>query len=275
MHKRFALLLLPLFLLATACKNLYVQKSVFVPILKEKGDLRVDANLGKQNFGINTAYAFHDHFSIMVNGFGTIENNEGKQRKYNRQLEFGIGTQKVFKDSFHFESFIGGSQGWFQTDFDRATGSLKVLNVAPIYGFLYYLAFPFFSIPEFERVNASGNYQTVFFQNSLTAQSRHTSSTFTARLLMVRYKRYIEEGVFNGQSYGYRIGIPQKVFFQPVITNKFGADHYFKLTTQFGYNIELNKKETLDAFEWNKFFFSIGLEFGIQTHRKKRTKRFR
>lgn len=258
-----------LFLALSSCKNLYVQKNLFVPILKEKGELKIEGSLGREAVSVNTAYAFADHFSCMLNGFGALDNSAQYKRNYNYQFETALGFQTVFKDSLHFESYLGVSKGWLDSDFDRATGELKYFDLS-VPGHIYasYFWFLFF-IRDTERVNAKATYQSVFFQNSISIFSKSTSTTFTARAQYIQFNGYEEEGEYNGEKIWYGINIPPKLFFQPALTNKIKLYDKVNLVTQFGYNIALfDGPNHRDVFQWNNMFCSLGIEVGLNTKRK-------
>lgn len=261
-----------LVLALSSCKNLYVQKSVFVPLLKEKGELKADVNLGREAISANAAYAFSPKFSGMLGGFSTIDNSGQYKRNYNYQAEAAIGYYKVFRDSIHFESYLGASKGIFDNEYERVTNDLSKVDLddavfktyfGPL--FLFLLA-----IPRTEMVNATGSYQSAFFQNSISYLGPKSSSTFTARLQYIQFNNYREEGTFNGNRVWYYINIPPKIFLQPVITNKIKLAGNLNTVIQFGYNISLFEGAGhYDAFQWNNVFYSVGIEMAFQTQKKK------
>ncbi len=266
-------MMLALVLAVSSCKNLYVQKNVFVPLLKEKGELKVEGTLSREAVSLNTAYAFSDKFSAMLNGFSTIDNSGQYQRKYNYQLEGAIGYYKVFRDSIHFESQLGVSKGWFDSNYERSSADFGKLDMDM--GIYTYYILPYYLLlllnPQTEMVNATGSYQSAFFQNSISILTPKSSTTFTARAQYIQFNNYREEGTFNGQKLWYYINIPPKIFVQPVVTNKIKLYNTINAVAQFGYNIALfegpNHK---DAFHWNNVFYSIGIEVGFDTKRWKR-----
>lgn len=254
----------------SSCKNLYIQKNVFVPLLKEKGELKVEGNLGREAVSLNTAYAFNNHFSVMLNGFSTLDNSAQYKRKYNYQAEGALGYYKSFRDSIHFESYVGYSRGVFDSDFDRSTGELKSMDDV-LFGYYFgVLAFLYLLDEKYVRVNATGTYQTAFFQNSISVISPKSSTSFTARAQYIQFNNYMEEGTANGQKIKYYINMPPRIFFQPVITNKLNIVRNIRAVGQFGYNIPLFEgSNTREVFEWNKMFFSVGIELGLSPKKKK------
>lgn len=257
-------------LAVSSCKNLYVQKNVFVPLLKEKGELKVDASLGREAVSFNTAYAFSPKFSVMLNGFSTIDNSAQYKRKYNYQAEGALGYFKSFRDSIHFESYLGYSRGVFDSDFDRSTGELKKMDDV-LFGYYFgLLSFLYLLDEKYVRVNATGTYQSGFFQNSISVLSPKSSTTFTARVQYVQFNNYKEQGTVNGQKIWYYINIPPRLLFQPVITNKMTIVKNINVVGQFGYNIPLFEGGiTREMFEWNKMFFSVGFEVRLDTKKWK------
>lgn len=254
----------------SSCKNLYVQKNVFVPLLKEKGELKAEGALGREAVSVNTAYAFSDHFSVMLNGFSALDNSGQYKRNYNYQLESAIGFQTLIKDTLHFESYVGLSQGWYDTNFERSTGELKSFDAYIPYDIIGSILLNFFLNRDYNLINAKGIYRTFFFQNSFSFMSKRSSTSFTARAQYIQFTNYREEGEYNGQKVWYGVTIDPKVFLQPVMTNKITIYKKVKMVGQFGYNIPLfegpNHK---NVFEWNNLFYSIGIEVGFDTKRWK------
>jgi hypothetical protein len=264
------LVMVCLTLAVSSCKNLYVQKNIFVPILKEKGELKAEASIGREAVTLNTAYALNDHFSVMLNGFSAIDNSAQYKRNYNYQLEGAFGFQSVFKDSLHFESYVGLSQGWYDTNFERATGDLKDFQVYIPYDVFGNILLNFFFNREAPLVNTTGNYQTLFFQNSISYLSKKSSTSFTLRAQYIQFRNYREEGEFDGQKIWYGITIPPKIFFQPAMTNKIKIYDKVNMVGQVGYNFPMFEQPNFkNVFEWNNMFYYIGIEVAFDTKRWK------
>jgi hypothetical protein len=260
-----------LVLVLSSCRNLYVQKNVFVPLLKEKGELKVEGNLSREVVSLNSAYAFSNQFSVMLNGSSALDNSAQYKRKYSYQGEVALGYFKTFRDSIHFESHVGFTQGIFDTDFDRLTGELKSIDESLLYVLFGMNTYLLFLDGKSVPVNATGSYRSAFLQNSISILSSKTSTTLTARAQYVQFNNYREEGNFNGQQAWYYINIAPRLFLQPVITNKVELFRNVNMVGQFGFNIPLfegnNYKE---AFEWNKFFCSVGVEVKLNTQKWRR-----
>lgn len=254
-----------------SCKNLYVQKSVFVPMLENKGDGKIEANLGREGWGVNSAYAPGEHFSVMLNGSSTFENSEQYDRKYNYQAEAGIGYFVNFLDSFHYETYAGISRGVLNSNYSRATEEMTK-----------YLIQGFFSIPASMfnilsnlnsltySVNGRGSFNTAFMQHTIAITDQLNAVSLTARCQYIDFNNYEEGVIVRNNIVWYNVYAPPKLFIQPVITDKIAISDHLAFTLQFGLNIELHESE--NVFEWNKIFFYSGLEYTFHNTPKKLSK---
>lgn len=264
--KQHSIVLIMLICTLVSCKNLYVQKSVFVPFLKEKGEVKVEASFGREGVTVNSAYAVTDHIGVMLNGFSAFENSERYDRKYNYNLEAGIGYHMNFLDSFHYETYIGFGQGILNSDYDRLRSDY---NQSFIFFIIPYNFLAFFTtlMNNSYRVNGSGNYNTAFFQHTLGVSSEGNTFSLTGRAQYVRFDRYFESTTAGNQTYWYEVKSPAKLFIQPVLTDKIRIVDRLNLVLQIGANIDTDNKN--EVFEWNKFFYYAGFEYTFNLLKKK------
>jgi len=265
MRNKILFIFLPLLFLYS-CSNLFVQKSVFVPLLKNKGETKVDASFGREGIGVNTAYAFTNCFSVMANGFSAFDNSTEYKNRYNYQAEFGLGYYKTFQDSFIYESFFGASRGWLNSTYDRSSFDFSryyELGIfSPVNGGLLLLNIP---TGHSYSVNGYGNYYTTFMQHSFGMDRTLTnwnSFIWTLRLQYVKFDKYSETILLNNQQLLYNVFAPDKVFIQFMLADKIGITNDLVLSLQLGINFDAT--ETSEAFEWNKVFCYAGFEYTFQ-----------
>jgi hypothetical protein len=257
-------LLLPalLFLLGS-CKNLYVQKNVFVPAFREKGELKLEGTLAREGASYNIGYAPGEHIGLMLNGLTVYDNGGGYQTKYNQQFEGAVGYYTTFMDSLSFECYAGGTRGWLNSSYDRPVNEIGRFAAFGVIGAAFFTGFfPFLFFSETMNVNGTGSYYSTFLQNSIVIHSEGNTFSFTGRVQEIHFDSYKEEGYdLNGKPFWYNVNVPSKLFLQPVVTDKIMLTPGLDLSLQLGLNLDPYNK--IDAFQWNTLFFNIGLQASL------------
>lgn len=238
--------------------------------MKEKQQAKLEASCGREGFGFNSAYAFSDRFSVMLNGFSVFNNSTEYARKYNIQAEAALGYYKTFQDSFHYETFIGFSRGWLNSGYERPVSEFSrnldrgIFNVSNSG-----ISFPFTGRGSSNYpVNGYGTYYTAFMQHSFgfgRTRNNWNSFSWTFRAQYVKFDQYREDILTGNNSNWYKVNVPEKILIQPVLTDKIGLSNRFMLSINFGLNFDVSKSE-IKLFSWNDMFCYAGLEFSF--HRK-------
>ena len=253
-----------------SCSNLFIQKSVFVPLITHKGETKAEASCGKEGVNLNSAYAFSDNFCLMANGFSAFNNSSQYQNRTNFQAELGIGYYKTLQDSFTYETFIGASRGWVNSTYERFSdefGRYNNMNIfSPVNASVSSLAIP---SGHNYTVNGYGNYFTTFMQHSFgmgRTSTNWNSFAWTIRTQYIKFDQYQETiKSFSGNNI-YNVYSPDKLFIQFLITDKIGITNDLLFTLQIGINFDVT--ETVEVFQWNKLFCSLGAEYNFHFKEK-------
>ena len=77
--------------LLSSCASLYIPNVPNTPMLSAKDEVHASGNLGlKGNFSFNTAYAFSDHWGVLLNA--SLTNQQGSKKEFKQDLlESGMG----------------------------------------------------------------------------------------------------------------------------------------------------------------------------------------
>jgi hypothetical protein len=254
-------------LMLCSCRNLFVQKSVFVPLLKEQGEMKAEVSCGPEGAGINSAYAVNDRFSVMLNTFGTFRNSDVYDRKYNIQFETAIGYYKVFPDSLCYEVYAGLGRGWLSTDHQRPVEefgrNLDIGIFSPRNGTFASVPFLVDHSAYTYRVNAKGSYLTAFLQHDfgmVKSSSKGNSIVWTLRAQYVLFDHYREKVLTGDRTFDYDVYPREKLFIQPVLTDKINISRQWMITLQAGMNFDVTDN-TADVFEWNRVFCYAGVQY--------------
>lgn len=135
-----------LFIVLTAsilasCKILYVPNTFNSPLLRNKGDMQLNALIGIPGIEAQTALAVTDRIGLMANGQLLKQTNKDSQIVKRTLIEGGIGYTERFSDKGIFEIFAGGGVGSVPAKFrDQTwdgvqTATLKRYFVQPALGF--------------------------------------------------------------------------------------------------------------------------------------------
>ncbi|MFI5221455.1 MAG: hypothetical protein ACHQK8_03945 [Bacteroidia bacterium] len=270
-----------LFIIAclSSCSNQFVQKSVFIPMMHEKKELKTEITSGREGGGINSAYAFAKEFAIMLNGFSGYSNSSIYDHKYNYQAEAGLGYFKILRDSSYYETFIGGSRGWINSTYNRGAGEIASNMNLGFFGALNTnIPFPVLkgNLNGYS-INGVGSYYTAFMQHTMgfgRTAANWNSFSWTIRLQYVAFDQYRENVIGMGQPVWYDVKVPGKLFFQPIITNKVGILSNLVLTVQAGLNFGISNTK-IDLFNWDQVIFNASLEFTFYGDRKKTRKHYK
>jgi hypothetical protein len=255
-----------------SCSSQFVKKSVFVPLMKDKGETKIEGSYGYEGVNLNAAHAFSKHFGVMANGFSAFDNSTTYKSKYNYQLEGGLGFFTSFQDSFIYETFIGASRGWLHSTYTRNSGEMSnyyeqgIFNPTPP-------SLVFLHIPSGHDYTAIGygDYFTAFMQHSFGMSPTFTnwnSFIWTIRAEYVKFDKYNETVIINNQPLKYRVDVPYKTFLQVMLTDKVGLIPNLMFTIQAGLNFDV--AVTTDVFVWDKIFCYTGLQYTFQASKLKK-----
>lgn len=255
----------------SSCSNLYIQQSVYVPLLKEKGDLKAEGSFGREGMNLHAAYAMGKHTSIMAGYFNAFSKSNAYRNTYNHSADIALGAHFKLGESVLYETHLGIGKGWINSSYERLTSSYYNDAFIAMIFFPYLPFFPFFGFWETENVRGKGTFNTVYWQHSLgIIATDHNEVAFTVRAQHVKVNEYQELLTsYNNPNYYYYIRVPERLFIQPVLSDKLRLFDELYLTMQLGLNLETDAPEE-EVFEWNKIWWYCGLQFQINTQKKRR-----
>ncbi|MCE3279324.1 MAG: hypothetical protein K0S44_1515 [Bacteroidetes bacterium] len=232
------LLIISSFLLLSSCSNsLYVSNTVNVPLLKEKGEVKV--NVDQSNAQV--AVAISDHWGVMVNGFyKAIEKKADNFVVQGTLGEAGFGYYKAFRKGFVFETYGGLGLGTIDRKQTYTTADNNV----------YWASF-----------DAQGT--KAFVQPSFGYGGRYFDLAFTPRFSFVKYTHfrafgYTEEQLAADYLDNDRITKGIFTFAEPAITVR-GGYKFIKIQAQYGLTMNLSPR----PIKHNPSFASIGLVIDV------------
>lgn len=100
----------------TSCNVAYVPNSINSPMLRNKGDVQVNAIVGSSGIEGQGAIAFTDQFGLIANAQYLITKEADYTERYSLG-EIGLGYTERFSDRGIFEIFTGGGIGMVPADF--------------------------------------------------------------------------------------------------------------------------------------------------------------
>lgn len=237
--KTIYLILIPLVVLLflnSCTTTMYTTNAVNVPLLKEKGEVKINAT---QN-DLQAAVAVSDDIGIIANGF--YKNYEGANNyKHNGGLvEVGVGYLLNSEANLVMETYVGGGLGIVEKRQQFVNNDNST-----------YMA------------NFSVNANKMFLQTNLGYRSKYFDVALTPKFSFVKYSNFNSTNYSDNQlSEDYlenkRIENPLFVFAEPAITIR-GGYKFVKLQAQYGVTLNLGGQ----SIRRTPDFGSIGLVFDI------------
>ncbi|MCW3101682.1 MAG: hypothetical protein JWO09_122 [Bacteroidetes bacterium] len=223
-------------LLSSCSTTMYVSNTVNVPLLNEKGEVKINVD---QN-DAQIAVAVGNHWGVMANGFyKSYESNENYTHQGNL-AEAGFGYYKPFRNNLVFETYTGVGIGTIDK---KQTFTASDNSV-------YWASF-----------SAQGT--KAFLQPSLGYCSRFFDLAFTPRLSFVKYTHFKSYGYTDAQlAEDYldnnRLTNGIYMFAEPALTIRAGYK-FVKVQAQYGLTMDLGPAN----IKHSPNFASIGLVIDI------------
>ena len=102
------------------CATVYVPNVVNTPLLSNKGELQVSANLGTSGFDPQFAYAITDNIGLMLNGsFANRTSDSTSDFHKHSFVETGVGYYTSVGENGRFETFGGLGFGKLSAELDN------------------------------------------------------------------------------------------------------------------------------------------------------------
>lgn len=236
--KTHLVLLSAVILLATSCSTtMYVSNTVNAPLLKEKQEIKVNADANNLQF----AAALTDHFAIMANGFYKSYKGDNNYLHRGGLGELGLGYFKTFSnDNFVFEAYGGAGMGNVR----------KTQNFNDSLGNAYTGRF-------------DANAGRFFVQPGVGYVNKFFDLALTQRVSFVKYNHFSSSNYPDAElkkDYLYNNEITKNtyIFAEPAVTVR-GGYKFIKLQFQYGLTVNVGGQNIRHADN----FSSIGLVIDI------------
>ncbi|MCW3071027.1 MAG: hypothetical protein JWO44_917 [Bacteroidetes bacterium] len=223
-------------LLSSCSTTMYVSNTVNVPLLKEKGEVKINVD---QN-DAQIAVAVGKHWGVMANGFYKSHESNDNYVHEGNLAEAGFGYYKPFRNNLVFETYTGLGIGTIDKKQTFTAGDNSV----------YWASF-----------SAQGT--KAFLQPSIGYCGRFLDLAFTPRLSFVKYTHFSSYGYSEAQlAEDYlennRLTTGIYTFAEPALTLRAGYK-FVKVQAQYGLTMNLSPRNIKHSAN----FASIGLVIDI------------
>ncbi|MES2515074.1 MAG: hypothetical protein V4580_13065 [Bacteroidota bacterium] len=222
-------------LLSSCATTMYTTNAVNVPLLKEKGEVKINVT---QN-DLQAAVAVTDKIGIIANGFYKNYDGDNNYRHSGGMGEAGIGYL-LNRENLMIETYIGGGVGKVhkQQQFSNPDNTTYMAN--------------------FDANAAKG-----FIQSNFGLRSKYFDVALTPKFSFVKYSNFTYSNYTEGQlkdDYlnNNRVTDPLYVFAEPAITVR-GGYKFIKLQAQYGLTVNLGGQ----SIRHTPDFASLGLVIDI------------
>lgn len=224
--------------LLTSCStNMYVSNTVNVPLLKEKGEVKINIDQNDAQLAVGVG----KHWGVMANGFYKSYESENDYVHQGNLAEAGFGYFKPFRNNLVFETYTGVGIG---------TIDKKQTYTSASDNSVYWASF-----------SAQGT--KAFLQPSIGYCSRFFDIAFTPRFSFVKYTHFSSYGYTEDQlAEDYldhnRLTTGMYTFAEPALTLRAGYK-FVKVQAQYGLTMNLSPRD----IRYSTSFSSIGLVVDI------------
>ncbi|MEI9919473.1 MAG: hypothetical protein WDO14_11795 [Bacteroidota bacterium] len=219
------------------CSPAYVPNSRNVPLFEKGAELAVNASYGFSGTEVQVAYSITDHIAAMANvsaKWKTLDQPVDDSIKRRHFFgEAGLGYY-LAKEDYRFELFGGYGKG------KSLSNAGRVLD-------------------EQERL-ASGRYDRIFIQPSISTNFEKFNLIFTSRVSFVNFTSFTP---YPDQSYSFLFK-PVKgyhTFFEPSITGRFPMGNILRGYFQGGVNVAL--RDYYYYYNYSGLHFAVGLQLRL------------
>ncbi len=226
----------PVILFSSCATTLYTTNAVNVPLLKEKGEVKL--NVTQKD--LQAAVAVSDKIGIMVNGFYDNYNGSNNYQHGGGMGEVGVGHLLNSESHLVMETYVGAGLGKVYKQ-QQYTNSANDNYMASF------------------NVNAT----KAFIQSNLGYRSKYFDVALTPKFSFVKYSNfsqsnYSDEQLKENYLDNNRLTDPLFVFAEPAITVR-GGYKFIKLQAQYGVTLNVGGQ----MIKHSPDFGSIGLVIDI------------
>ncbi len=214
-----------LVLVLNACSPEYIPNMVNSPMLSNQGEVQATVAAGTSNLDVQTAVALTDNWAIMINGSYADEHSDTTDDFHKHlMVEIGAGYYKKLGRIGRYELFGGYGLGKVEGLYDEAI---------------------------FDAPYTQASFKKVFLQPGIGISTGYYDGSFATRFSAIQMD-------LDEPSAG--LTDDYNLFFEPVITNKFGSRH-IKVIMQVGFSIPVSENEL--HYDYQPFLFSVGLHLNL------------
>lgn len=251
---RLFLMALPVLVLASCSRDIYVPNQVNAPVLKEKNEVK--ASLSLTNWQV--AYAVTDNIAVMANG----------QYVYRNWLNNDSDTDDdaLFVDKNTRGGVIEGAIGFFKP---VDTKKRAVFDVYAGYGHGAFKTLDRDYSPDSSVANdfrLRTQFHKFFIQPSFGLSHKVVEAVFTSRFSVIKfYNQTVGPKAFESDPQRrenfLHLGDKAVPFFEPAFTVRAGY-RYIKWYGQLMFSVPL-KDETYNAYDVNDYFQPVSVTMGV------------
>lgn len=222
--------------LSSCTTNTYVTNTVNVPLLKEKGEVKINVDQNDAQLAIGVG----KHWGVMANGFYKKFESNNNYVHQGAMGEVGFGYYKPYKNNLVFEAYTGLGMGTVE----------KKQSYTNPENSLYWASW-----------NAQG--AKAFIQPSIGYCSKYFDLAFTPKMSFVKYTHfnsfaYTDAQLSEDYLDNHRLTDGVYMFGEPAFTVRVGYK-FVKVQGQYGLTMNLSPNK----IKYNPSFGSVGLVIDI------------
>lgn len=228
-------------LILNSCTSLYMPNVPNTPMLSAKDEVHASGNLTlKGNFSFNSAYAFSDHWGVLLNASVTNQERPSKEFKQNL-LESGVGYFTKFgaEKNRILEIYAGLGMGNSERTYLTKTNSVPIID-------------------ETQEIN----FGKKFLQVNYSTRKKKTLNLFGARFPLnygtalrmshIRFTKFLLNGIEQPTE--------DNIFLEPIFFTRMAVSKNVQIQYSSGSNFGLKNRKYLQA---GNGVFSIGLVWNM------------
>ena len=194
-------------------------------MLSNQGEVQATIAGGTSNLDVQTAIALSDNWALMLNGSYADEHSDSTEDFHKHlMVEIGGGYFEKMGRIGRYEIFGGYGLGKVEGRYDEAV---------------------------FDAPYTEASFTKIFLQPGIGISTDYYSGSFATRFSAIQMDIKAPTEELTNDFH---------VFFEPVITNKFGS-RYIKFIIQTGLSVPINRKEL--HYNYQPFLFHVGLHMNI------------
>lgn len=208
-----------------ACSPEYIPNMVNSPMLSNQGEFQATVATGTSNLDVQTAYAVSDNWALMINGSYADEHSDTTDDFHKHLIvEMGGGYYEKLGKVGRYELFAGYGLGKLEGLYEDAL---------------------------FDEPVTQASFKKIFIQPGIGISTGFYDGSFATRFSFIKMEPDNQMPNINKD---------YNLFFEPVITNKFGSKT-IKFIMQIGFSVPISDSKLY--YDYQPFLFSVGLHLNL------------